>query len=650
MGRAVILGNGQLTVGLDEHGLVHDFYYPYVGLDNLTTARSVHHKIGVWVDSVFSWVDDNTWNISVDFENNGLISDITLEHSVLGIKLQLHDFVDFEYSAFCRYVTVTNHSDKPRNIRVFMHQVFQISRAGRADTALFVPSGHYVLAYKGRCCLLIAGQHSDGSNFDQFAVGNYGIEGKEGTFRDAEDGELSGSAVEHGGVDSVIRFSLSLDAGAEESFDYWVAASDSEINGEAINDELKKQGLLRRLEANRAYWLEWLAVGANVLHSVDREYLSVTKKSLLLIKAHIDKNGGVIASCDSSIYNYGRDYYSYVWPRDGAYAIWPLIRLGYKEEPKKFFEFCRDVLTPEGYLAHKYQTDRAIGSTWHPRIQGSKQELAFQEDETATVLFMLGEYYHYSKDQEFVESMYEAFVKPAADFMMNFIDEQTGLPHASYDLWEMKFCTTTYTTAAVYQALLVAAEMSEEFGQPEDGAKWKATADKLLQNSEIFYDPDSSCYRKGFLHKEDGALEFENTIDTSSFYGVMIYGYYTSLEQVHSTRACIEDRLLDKSPAGGVARFENDGYFRANSNCPGNPWIISTLWLAQYYIRTKQPEKARAYISWANGHALSSGLLPEQVDPDSGYATSVSPLVWSQAEFINTVLDLTQTPPKNNNQ
>ena len=36
MGRPVVLSNGQLFVGLDEHGLVHDFYYPYVGLDNLT--------------------------------------------------------------------------------------------------------------------------------------------------------------------------------------------------------------------------------------------------------------------------------------------------------------------------------------------------------------------------------------------------------------------------------------------------------------------------------------------------------------------------------------------------------------------------------------------------------------------------------------
>ena len=68
MGRPVVLSNGQLFVGLDEFGLVHDFYYPYVGLDNLTNARSNAHKIGVWVDGMFSWVDDGSWDIEIDFE------------------------------------------------------------------------------------------------------------------------------------------------------------------------------------------------------------------------------------------------------------------------------------------------------------------------------------------------------------------------------------------------------------------------------------------------------------------------------------------------------------------------------------------------------------------------------------------------------
>ena len=644
MARSAILGNGRLAIGLNQKGLVHDFYYPYVGLDNLTTARSVHHKIGVWINGVFSWVDDGNWQINCSLDEDAMISNVIMRNDGLQIELVFSDFVDFESNAFCRYVLVNNLADEQREIRLFMHQVFQISRNGRADTAQYVPSDHYILNYKGRCCLLVGGQVSGtDQGFDQHAVGSYGIEGKEGTFKDAEDGELSGSNVEHGGVDSVIRFKLNIPANESANVDYWIVAAETRFDGEKLLRKLKEETVVVRLIANRQHWAEWLSTGANVLHGVDAEYLTAVKRSLLVIKAHIDARGGIIASCDSGIYNYGRDYYSYVWPRDGAYALWPLIRLGYKEEPQKFFEFCRDVLTPEGYLAHKYQPDKAIGSSWHALTQNGQPELAIQEDETASVIFMLGEYYQYSKDKEFVRNLYETLIKPASDFMAGFIDEQTGLPHPSFDLWEMKFSTNTYTAAITYQALLVAADFAEEFEFPDDSHAWRTVADRILRSSAIFFDPEQNHLRKGFLTQPDGSLQFDNVLDVSSLYGMLTFDFIGDNKYyLTETARAVETKLLDFSYSGGAARFEDDGYFRANSNHPGNPWIITTLWMAQYYIRTRQIDKARHYVAWSLQHATASGMLPEQVNPDDASLVSVTPLVWSHAELINTALDLAQ--------
>jgi GH15 family glucan-1,4-alpha-glucosidase len=427
MARPVMLGNGSLTVGLNQQGMVHDFYYPYVGLDNLATSRRMHHMIGVWVDDEFSWLDDGQWKIKVDFETEALVSKVHFVNTKLQLRLELVDFVDYEHNIFFRKIKIFNKADIAKDVRLFMHQVFQISRGGRADTALYEPDEKYILDYKGRCCLLIYGQDSHKNACDQFAIGNYGIEGKEGTFKDAEDGELSGSAVEHGGVDSVMRFSLNIKPQASSHVDYWIIAADSQYSADKLHQQILKETANTRLAKTRQEWHEWLGIGANVLHSVDKKYLDLAKKSLLVTKAHIDRRGGIIASCDSSIYNYGRDYYSYVWPRDGAYAIWPLIRLGYTEEPKKFFEFCRDTMNSDGYLMHKYQPDRAIGSTWHPLIHNNRKELAIQQDETSIVLYMLGEYLEYSQDLDFIDSMYEVFVQPAANFFVEFIDEETGL-------------------------------------------------------------------------------------------------------------------------------------------------------------------------------------------------------------------------------
>jgi len=644
MGRPVILGNGSLTVGLNEQGLVHDFYYPYVGLENLTTARSTHHMIGVWIDGAFSWVDDGNWSISINFESDALVSIVTMKSSKLQVKLEFNDFVDNSSNTFCRRVKVTNLADSNREIRIFMHQVFQISTGGRADTALFVPDENYILDYKGRCSLLIYGETESGQRYDQFAIGNYGIEGKEGTFRDAEDGELSGCAVEHGGVDSVIRFSLILDSNKSDFINYWVIAADSQFSAQHIHRSLKKAGLCKKLENVRTYWHGWLSTGANVMHSVDGQYLEPLKKSLMVIKAHADKRGGIIASVDSSIYNYGRDYYSYVWPRDGAYAIWPLIRLGYKEEPKKFFEFCRDILMPNGYLMHKYQPDKAIGSTWHPWLHGDHSELPIQEDETAAIVYMIGEYYEYSKDIDFVHSLYLTFIQPAAKFMARFIDEQTGLPHASYDLWEEKFLTTTYTTAITYQALLVAAEFAEKFEHPDDAENWNRIAQKILEGRDIFFEPSRELLRKGFLLQQDGSLYFDNTLDVSSLYGVMMYGYglQKNQESLSKTVRGVEEILLDRSPSGGSPRYENDNYFASTPPHLGNPWLVTTLWMAQYYARNGHIDQARNYVNWTLSKASPSGTLTEQINPNDGSPLSVSPLVWSHAELANTILDITK--------
>lgn len=643
MARPVMLSNGQLLVGLNEAGLVHDFYYPYVGLDNLTTARSVHHKIGIWVDGKFSWVDDDVWQKRVDFESEALFSKVTLVNDNLAIRIESSDFVDAQTNALVRRMAVSNLVDENRDVRLFMHQVFEISRSGRADTAFYEPSGNYILDYKGRCALLISGKVKDGKSLDQYAVGNYGIEGKAGTFMDAVDGTLSGNAVEHGGVDSVIRFSIPLDAKQTQHVDYWVIASNSQYEAQQTHAEFIEQGIDKREAITRKSWEHWLAQGQQALDKIPPGHLTAVKKSLLVIKSHIDSRGGILASGDSSIFNYGRDYYCYVWPRDGAYAVWPLIRMGYRKEAIKFFEFCRDTMHKDGYLLHKYQPDRSIGSTWHPLVHNNRSELAIQEDETAIVIIMLGEYMDYTDDKEFCESLFTTLIQPAANFMAKFIDEATNLPHASYDLWEEKFLTSTYTTTTVIRALRRAGSFAELFGYPDDAMRWTSAADRIEASLELLFDYDKQSYRKGLLVLPDGNLQFDNTVDISSLYGILMFTSAkldnTALQQ---TVKAVETRLVN-TDIGGVVRYEGDYYMRISNDAAPNPWFVCSLWFAQYYVQLKQVDKAKAMVDWTISHSLESGILSEQVHPKTGYAIGVAPLIWSHAELINTVLDISGT-------
>jgi GH15 family glucan-1,4-alpha-glucosidase len=642
MGRPVVLSNGQLFVGLDESGLVHDFYYPYVGLENLTNARNSQHKIGVWVDGKFSWVSADTWQISIDFEDDALVSNVTMRSADLKLTIRCSDFVDPEFNAFVRHMTITNDAAEERDVRLFMHQVFQISRAGRADTALFVPDDNYILDYKGRCCLLVAGKYADDGDFDQFAVGSYGIEGKAGTYADAEDGELSGNAVEHGGVDSVLRFRRRLPGNGSFGVDYWVVAADSQNDAQVVHTKIKYFSVEARLQKAREHWRAWLEPASERLEPVPEKYHAEVIRSLLIIKAHCDDRGSILASGDSSIFNYYRDYYCYCWPRDAAYAVWPLIRLGLFGEARNFFEFARSTMHRDGYLMHKYQPDRAIGSTWHPLVHNNHKELAIQEDETAIAIFMLGEYYRASKDISLIESFYDTFIEPAASFMVGFVDRETGLPHASYDLWEQKFLTSTYTVCTVVAALTAASELAEVVNRPDDASSWKQAAARIQEGLQALYHPDG-YFRNGFLLQPNGDLAHDDTLDISSLYGPYMYAQLPlNNSRLASMFEHVKKRLLNTSPIGGVIRYEKDGYFLSKTQFAGNPWVVCTLWLAQYFNAAGQKDEATKLLDWALDRALPSGVLSEQFDPEDGSRLGVAPLVWSHAEFVNTVLDISE--------
>ncbi|MCH9023569.1 MAG: hypothetical protein IID32_12525 [Planctomycetes bacterium] len=75
---------------------------------------------------------------------------------------------------------------------------------------------------------------------------------------------------------------------------------------------------------------------------------------------------------------------------------------------------------------------------------------------------------------------------------------------------------------------------------------------------------------------------------------------------------------------------------------PGNPWIITTLWHAQWRLALAKNEEdlkeVKEYIEWAAKQANEAGIMPEQVNPFNGEPLSVAPLTWSHSTFVDTVL------------
>jgi len=649
MARPIVLSNGELHVGINRFGLVHDFYFPYVGLENHAAGKSLRHRVGVWIDGQISWLDDGSWEFKFWYPQQALIGHTIAKNENLGVLLEFDDVVDAHMSAFMRNIHVVNLRNNDREIRLFMHQAFAIGDArSNTDTAQYLPDSHSVLHYRGRRAFIVSGEAGD-MPFDQYTVGLFGIEGYEGSYRDADDGELSFSSVEHGRVDSVIRFKLNVKALSSTRVHYWIAAGTSMREAMYIHKQVREDGVLKRLHSTADWWQDWLRPAIHAAKKIDPEFQDNFIRSAMVIKSQIDKRGAVIASTDTTMLNYSRDAYAYCWPRDGAYVLWPLIRMGYEDEAHRFFDFCRRGLHPGGYLMHKYRADGALGSSWHPYVhEGGLTAPPIQEDETALVLFVFAEFYHMHPSPRLLKEFYEPLVLPMANFLASYIDEATGLPKPSYDLWEEQFLTSTYTTAVTHAALLAAAELAEIAEDKDSAVKWRTAAGDIHAAAHKYlFNSDRQAFYKGVLVK-DGHVEYNNTFDLSSIFGVFMFGLYPiDSEEVQATIQTLTRTFGVDNGAIGLPRYENDAYRRVSSNVTGNWWIISSLWLAQYYLEIDEPEKATKIIAWVQRHASHTGMLAEQLSPIDESPVSVEPLTWSHAEFLSALLD---TIPKKGNK
>ncbi len=641
MPKSIALGDGSILVLLDKRAQVRDFYFPFVGLENHVSGHYVH-RIGVFVDDTFRWFDDPSWEITMTSEKETLATKIRATNTFMQISIDLSDIVYNEKNIFVRKITVHNESDSKRIIKLFFNQEFEIYESHSGDTAYYDPHTNTIIHYKGRRVFLI-NAISENKGFEDYSVGLFGIEGKEGTHKDAEDGILAKNPIEHGLVDSVIGISLEIEAHDQQVVYYWITAAKSIAEAQELNAYTLSKSPEHLIKTTKDFWYAWVNRQSFTFYGLNNDIINLFKKSLFIIRAHVDNNGSILASGDSDMLQHGRDTYSYMWPRDGAFSAIALDKAGDTNVAKRFFEFCNDVISNDGYLMHKYRPDKSLGSSWHPWIRNGKPELPIQEDETALVIYALWKHYEISKDLEFIEAIYNTLIVKAADFMCEYIDSKTNLPKPSYDLWEEKFGTSTFTSAAVYGALIAAASFAKVLGKLDHERNFTLVAERIKEAILThLYDEKEGIFIK-MLTRENDALIYDKTLDISSVFSIFKFNVLPARdERVRKSIAAIEQRLHCNTPIEGIARYEGDKYYQVSDSVPGNPWFITTLWLVQYYLAIAENENdlgiVRKWFLWTEKNALSTGILSEQLDPFTGEQISAAPLTWSHSEFVITLI------------
>jgi GH15 family glucan-1,4-alpha-glucosidase len=636
MPRDIPVGNGTVLVAFDKSYILREFYFPHVGEENHVQGEPF--RFGVWVNGKFSWIPDE-WDITLDYIDDTLVTNVNLFNKQLNIRIMANDLVDFHENIYLKKLIVENLSDETQEIRLFLCTDFHIYGNTIGDTAAFRPEVNGILHYKGERYFLINGCANNKCGIDQFATGNKERLYAEGTWKDAEDGILSGNPIAQGSVDSVVAIHLTLKPKASDACFYWICAGKNWNEVCRLNKIIMDKTPELILKRTADYWKLWVDKEELNYDLIPEKIARLYKRSLLIARTQINSNGAITAANDSDVMMFNRDTYSYVWPRDGALTAYSLDLAGYLGLTRSFFGFCSQIIEREGYFLHKYTPSGSLASSWHPWQKNNTLQIPIQEDETALVIWALWQHYKRFRDIEFIKPLYKPVIKNAGHFMLRYRDTKTKLPLPSYDLWEERLGIHTFTAATVYGGLMAAAFFADAFGETEIAMAYKNGAFEIKEGMDKhLYMNHEKRFARTINIQGNGSLEVDATID-ASLYGIFAFGAYdVHDEKVTNTMQQVCEKLGCSTGIGGLARYGNDSYYRVTTESVGNVWFVSTLWSAQYYIaRAKtrvELDRALLIMEWVADRALQSGVLAEQVNPLTNEPVSVSPLTWSHATFI----------------
>ncbi|NSW92394.1 MAG: glycoside hydrolase [Firmicutes bacterium] len=629
-----IIGNSSMLACLTDKGQIVRLFWP-----NIDYPQHIEKlNMGIFFpDRKHStvWFDEDKWDIGQYYiENTNILKTLYADNEI-GVEISQTDFVVPGKDVLIRHYEIKNSGLEEKELGFILYSSF-ISNNQDIRGSLFDFGNEALIHYRHSYYISISGDRDT----HQFQLGNNAFEAANST-------ELCG--VDSIGMmpDGTLSWKLGeFLPGEVKSFTLYICASKTLKDLKNLTNETRKYGWLEKYRLTEKYWKDFFSSVRKVntgIDTVDNLY----KRSLLVFKLmQNESTGGLLAApeVDEHFTKCGR--YAYCWGRDAAFITEALDRCGLKDAVDKFYEWAVNVQDHEGFWHQRYYLDGNLAPSW-----------GLQVDETGTLIWGMLQHYKITNDMGFLEKMWMS-VEKGVEFLVSFVDKETGLPKPSYDLWEERMGEHTYSSAAVYSGIIAGVEIAKMLGlSARITGKWEETAAQIkeaivkvlwkeeygrfLRSVRTKLNPWGSEYSeektlikvnpKGYYR--DVTLE-DSTVDVSLLGVCVPFGIFDAGDpKVESTAQAIE-QILEFPEVGGIGRYENDNYIS------GNPWVIATLWVALYHIRKKNYHKAKEYFKWAVNARTKLDFLPEQVDKYTGKPAWIIPLTWSHAMFVLVLFEL----------
>ena len=610
-----IIGNKDMTIGFSQTGELYRLFDRSPDYKQFFEFFHVGMKIN---DSSIIYLHQDVNNIydqNYEKDTNILVTDITNTYFNLSIK-QINFVMTKENILVGRYKFKNNNSID-LNLNMLIHS--KVVTNFNNDTCGFVKND-----------ALIQYNHDFAvCTFSKNKLASYQVNNVSSNI---SSGQNYGKDYIGMSSDSAIGYDLGvLKPGEEKDIDICIFVNDNQ-NKNIVNELELEIERIRKISINKEYsdckryWKSYLKKHKNI--ETKKENIDIdniyTRTILLMPLLVNSETGGISAGIEVDEYKTKCGRYSYCWLRDAVYIAKALDELNMSDVTDNFYKkFCKMTQNRSGGWEQRFYTDGRLAPTW-----------GYQIDETASVVYGIYEHYLVKKDKLFIKDTFK-MCENAVKFMEKYLDDvlkDKGKIQKSYDLWEEYEGVTLYSLASIYAAYSakmkinkIAKEIYEknrlriEQISKEDLILEKRVREIKSYINKTFFDDNKKTY----------VINTENRRIDISILGAITPFKVFSPKEKKVLNTIEKMNMTLRTYTGGYVRYENDYYMGGH-----NPWIISCLWMADYYLAAGDDKKALELFEFVLKTSTKHGFLGEQISNETLKPIWVIGLTWSHAMFV----------------
>lgn len=614
-----IIGNQNILASFTKQGEILRLLYPTRDYKQMIDFFHVGLKIN---DSRLVYLHEDINNIYMQqYEEDTNILNTEVLNTYFNLKVVQTDYASIKENVLVRKYKFTNENTINLDLNFLVHSSLTSSPENRVsgmcrNDALIQYNHEYMLCTFSKEKLLSSQINNSKANI--------------------EDGKIGDKDYVGMSANSSISYDLgTLKPNETREFELYIFIEDSKIgldNLEKTIDRIRKIDFRTEYEAVKKYWKKYVKDHNGLELDLaetpkNRKIKQIYTRTILLYSLLVNhETGGISAAVevDENLKQCGG--YQYCWLRDAVFTTTAMDILKMKKEVEKFYKsFCKNTQSRNGMWEQRFFTDGRLAPCW-----------GYQIDETASVI--VGVYNHYKviEDKKFLKDNLKMCEK-AINFLKKYVEDifqETNKCGISYDLWEEYEGVNLYAVSSIFASfnamIKIYEELKEEFTKnrvkQENVNKEKETLRNLsvtlreyiLKN---FYDESKKSLIRNLEDK---------TLDISILGTVIPFELFSPKDKkILNTVERINMTL--RTYTGGYKRFETDTYRE------GKPWIIATLWIAEYYLEIGEKQKAKECFDFVVKTSTEHGFLAEQINNSTMQPDWVIGLGWSHAMFIETL-------------